>query len=101
MRGKSTKNEDGPGQSKISIDSDQQISAQNTTPTHGIEPLAHETIIKRKTIMTSEKGKGKANYPQDRGETDIGPSQYRECLLQRTQMDEPVLGAPAIPLKIF
>jgi hypothetical protein len=51
MTGKSTKNENGPGQSKISIDNDQRISAQNATPTYGIELLAHETIIKGKTII--------------------------------------------------
>jgi hypothetical protein len=47
------------------------------------------------------KGKGKASYTQDIGETDVGPSRHRECLLQLTQMDEPVLGAPVILLEIL
>jgi hypothetical protein len=97
----SANNENGPGQSKISIDNDHEISAQNATPTHRIEPLAHETIIKGKTTMISPKGKGKAGYTQDIGETDVGASRHREWLPQRAQMDEPVLGAPAIPLEII
>jgi hypothetical protein len=103
MRRKSTKNENGSGQSKMSIDNDQRTSAQNATPIHGIEPLAHETIIKGKTIMIlpKGKGKGKASYTQDIGETDLDLSIHREFLCQRIQMDEPVLGAPAIPLEIL
>jgi hypothetical protein len=46
-------------------------------------------------------GNGKARYTQDIGETDIGPSKHREHLLQRTQMDEPVLGDSAIPFEII
>jgi hypothetical protein len=99
MTGKSPKKEKGPGQSKISIDNDEQISAQNAT--REIEQLAHETIIKGKTIMISPNGKGQASYTQDRGETDVGPNRHRERLFQYTQMDEPVLVAPAIPLKIL
>jgi hypothetical protein len=43
-----------------------------------IEPLAHETIIKGKTIIISPKGngKGKASYMQNIGETDVGPSRH-------------------------
>jgi hypothetical protein len=49
--------------------------------------------------MISPKGKSKASYTQEIGETDVGPSRQREHLLQRTQMDESMLGAPAIPLE--
>jgi hypothetical protein len=56
--GKSTKNEKGSGQSKMSRDTDQRISARNATSSHRIDPLAHGTIIKGKTIMISPKGKG-------------------------------------------
>jgi hypothetical protein len=103
MIGKSTKNENGSGQSKISIDNDQQISTENVIPTHthGVEPSAHEIITKGKTITISPKGKGKASQTQDIGEFDVGPSRHRERLLQRTQMDESVFGAPAIPLEIL
>jgi 2-keto-3-deoxy-L-rhamnonate aldolase RhmA len=96
---KSAKNENGPGQSKISIDNDQQISAQNATLIHRIEPLAHEIIREGKTIMILPNDK--ASYTQDIGETNVGPSQQRESLLQRIQMDEPVLGASAISLEIL
>jgi hypothetical protein len=98
---KSTKNENRSGQSRISIDNDQKISAQNSTPTHGIEPLARETITKGKTITISPKSKGKASYTQHIGETDVGPRRHIERLLQRTQMDEPVLGASVITLEIL
>jgi hypothetical protein len=51
--------------------------------------------------MISRKGKGKTSYTQDIGETDVGPRRNRERLLQRIQMDEPMPGAPAIPLEIL
>jgi hypothetical protein len=73
------------------------MAAQNARSTYGIEPLPHETIIKGKTIMISPKGK--VSYTQNIGETDVDPSRHRERLLQLTQMDEPVLGAPATRLE--
>jgi hypothetical protein len=56
--------------------------------------LFHETIIEGKTTRILPKIKGKASYTQDIGETEVGPSKYRERLLQRTKIDEPVLGDP-------
>jgi hypothetical protein len=51
--------------------------------------------------MILPKRKDKTSYTHGTGETDVGPSRHRKHLLQRTQMDKPVLGAPAIILEIL
>jgi hypothetical protein len=77
MIGKSIKNENRLGQSKMSTDNHQESSPRNATPPRGIEPIAQEPIRKEK--MTMVLLRHKTGYPQDMGETELGRSERSEC----------------------
>jgi hypothetical protein len=93
------RNENRLEHSKIFTDNGEAISPENAAPTHGIEVVAQETMIKGKMILILPRCK--ASYTQEIGETDADLSRRCERLFQCERMCEPVLGAPAIPLKIL